>query len=364
MLHLPPPVHGSTMVGELIKESDLLRDAFHGRYINLTLSEKVNESGEISLKKLVRYAIVWFHLFGKLLHRKPDLCYYALTTTGSGFYKDVLLIVMLRLFGVKIVYHIHNRGIIDAGKNRINNLLYRFVFKHSRVILLSSHLYYDLKKYVPSEMVEICPNGIRDYYPKTTSLIPSGNKPFTILFLSNLMKEKGVFVLVDACSILNEIGYAFQCEFVGGEGDISEPELERYIYDRKLSDKVKYLGKRYGELKEMSFEQADVFVLPSRCDCFPLVVLEAMQHGLPVITAHEGGMPDMVDNGVTGFMISPYDNADALAKKLEFFILNPASKLEMGANGRVRYEQLFTLSIFERRMYNILSKSFTINKES
>ena len=85
MLHLPPPVHGSTIVGELMKESKVINDAFQGRYINLILSKNVQESGKTNLKKLLRFTVIWFHLLGKLIHRKPDLCYYALTTTGSGF---------------------------------------------------------------------------------------------------------------------------------------------------------------------------------------------------------------------------------------------------------------------------------------
>lgn len=361
MLHLPPPVHGSTMVGELIKDSNMLNDAFHGRFINLILSKKVSDSGKASMKKLVRYLLIWSNLLGKLIHRKPDLCYYALTTTGSGFYKDVLLIVLLRLFRVKIVYHIHNRGIIQASKNKINHLFYQFVFKNSRVILLSPYLYHDLEKYVSHDRVEICPNGIRNYQPDAAFLTLTEKGPFKILFLSNLIEDKGVYVLVESCSILKQKGYNFQCDFVGGAGDISGQELIDFIHQKGLMEHVKYLGKRYGKLKEVSFEQADVFVLPSRCDCFPLVVLEAMQHSLPVISTPEGGIRDMVDEGVTGFLISPYDDAEALAEKLEYFITNPLSRKQMGENGRIKYENNFTLSLFEQRMNSILSE--IINKK-
>lgn len=354
MLHLPPPVHGSTMVGELIKESFLLNESFHGRYINLILSQKVSESGKANIKKLGRYIIIWFRLLGKLIQRKPDLCYYALTTTGSGFYKDVLLIVLLRLFRVKTVYHIHNKGVIQGSKNRINHLFYQFVFKNSRVILLSPYLYYDIEGYVQRDQVDICPNGIKDCQPKAAYLPEPKEGPFKILFLSNLIKEKGVFVLVEACSILRDKGYHFECDFVGGEGDVSVKQFLAFVKALKLSEQVNYLGKRYGELKELAFEQADVFVLPSRYDCFPLVVLEAMQHNLPVITAFEGGMPDMVDDGNTGFLISRYDDVESLAEKLEYLIINPLSRKEMGKNGRIKYEHNFTLSIFERRMHNIL----------
>src|SRR5690554_1287333 len=356
MLHLPPPVHGSSLVGELVKESNLINDSFEGRYINLILSREVHESGKTNVKKLVRFTITWFHLLGKLIHRKPNLCYYALTTTGSGFRKDVLLVALLRLFRVKIVYHLHNKGVLIAKKKKINDLLYRFAFKNSSVIILSQFLYYDIKPYVPMSRVYNCPNGIKDFQPKTSFITPPINDSFRILFFSNLIKEKGVFVLIEACSILNKKGYTFQCDFVGGEGDVSAKQLTEFIENRGLTEQVKYLGKRYGKLKDMAFEQADVFVLPSRYDCFPLVVLEAMQHSLPVITAKEGGMPDMVEDGNTGFLISAYNDANSLAEKIEYLIVNPSQGKEMGINGRTKYEHQYTLPIFEQRLHNILSE--------
>ena len=356
MLHLPPPVHGSSIVGELVKESRVINGSFRGRYINLILSRKVNESGKASLKKTVRFAMIWFHLLGKLVHRKPHLCYYALTTTGAGFYKDVLLISLLRLFRVKIIYHIHNKGVILARKKRLNHVLYRVVFSNAHVILLSRHLYYDIETYVPEDRVYYCPNGIKDYQPSAALLTLPENRPFNILFFANLIAEKGVFVLVEACSILKDKGYSFQCDFVGGEGDVSEEQFNAFVRQKGLTEHVKYLGKRYGRLKEMSFEQADVFALPSRYDCFPLVILEAMQHSLPVISAYEGGMPDMVDEGSTGFLLPRYDDAEALAGRIELLMSDPALCKQMGGNGRVKYEKNFTLSVFEQRLLYILQE--------
>src|SRR5690606_14507710 len=118
---------------------------------------------------------------GKLIHRKPNLCYYALTTTGSGFLKDVLLISLLRLFRIKTVYHIHNKGILAARRKKINDLLYRFVFKNSSAIILSQHLYYDIEPYVPKSRVFNCPNGIKDYQPEISFLTLPNKVSFNIL---------------------------------------------------------------------------------------------------------------------------------------------------------------------------------------
>jgi len=354
MLHWPPPVHGSAVVGKQIMESKLINDAFRGKYINLILSRKVSDSGKTSPVKILRFVKVWINLLGTLLLHRPHICYYALTTNGLGFRKDVILIALLRLFRIKIVYHIHNRGIIKEKNNRMNDLFYRFVFENARVILLSKHLYYDIETYVPVSNVFYCPNGIADYQPGIGFLSPEKNSPFRILFLSNLMREKGIFILVEACVILQRKGYNFQCDFVGGEGDVKGSELAAFAKHRGLTTEVNYLGKRYGKLKEMVFEEADVFVLPSRCDCFPLVILEAMQHRLPVISFAEGGIPDMVDDGVTGYLLSRDEGASDIAGRIEHLMKNPWLRQEMGGNGRVKYENYFTCGVFERRLLSIL----------
>lgn len=322
----------------------------------MNMSHTVKETGKISIKKIFRFSIIWFHLLGKLIHHKPNLCYFALTTTGVGFKKDVLLIALLSFFRVKMIYHIHNKGIIYAKKKRLNHLLYQFVFLNRDVIILSKHLYYDVEAYVPQKNIYICHNGIKDYQPKIEFLSLPEIRPFNILFFSNLIKDKGVLVLIDACSLLKDNGFHFRCDFVGGEADVTEEQFNKYVFQKGLTGQVRYLGKRYGKLKEMAFEQADVFVLPSRYDCFPLVILEAMQHKLPVITANEGGMPDMVKDGYNGYLLSRYDDVPALAEKIEHLLLNPALRIEMGDNGRVKYEKRFTDKIFEKKLLDILKK--------
>lgn len=356
LLHLPPPVHGSSVVGEQVKVSRLINDAFRGIFINLMLSRKVKESRKIKTAKVVRFLNICLQLLGVLLRRKPHLCYFALTTTGAGFYKDVLIITLLRLFRVRIIYHIHNKGVARASMYWLNRRLYAFVFWKSYVILLSSYLYKDIEQFVFPGNVFYCPNGINDQLPVTRLTSATYNRPFSILFLSNLIREKGVFVLVDACSRLKERGYCFSCVFVGGEGDVSVKELTGYFREKGVTEEVKYCGKRYGDLKEMTFRDADVLVLPSCYDCFPLVILEAMQHSLPVVTAFEGGMPDMVDDGQTGYLIPRYDDVETLTNRLEQMIQNPSRLAEMGYNARMKYERHFTLPIFEHRLLMILQE--------
>jgi Glycosyltransferase len=280
----------------------------------------------------------------------------ALTTTGTAFYKDVLFIVLLRLFNIKRVYHLHNKGISLYQSQKLNYYLYRFVFNDADVILLSKYLRNDIQKFVTETHIHICPNGIASCAAEINyQHLKSGDPPIRILFLSNLIESKGVFVLLEACSILQKKGIPFQCVFIGGEGNVDASRFNEKVVLMGLSDRIVYRGIKYGEEKISAFAEADIFVFPTYYECFPLVLLEAMSASLPIVSTFEGGIPDIVEDGVTGFLV-PQKNAELLADKLELLILNPSLRKEMGCAGRKKYESQFTLEHFEKNLCTILQK--------
>lgn len=355
LLHLPPPVHGSSMVGQNIKESELINNSFKTRYINLLISRTVGESGKTNVSKIIRFFVSWVKLLFELIKGKPDLCYFALSATESAFYKDVLLVSLLKLFRVKKVFHLHNKGVKNQEFSKIDSLLYRFVFKNSDVILLSLYLYEDINTFVSKQQVYICPNGVESLLKSNKNHLDLASKPVKMLFLSNLIKSKGVFTLIEACRILQQNDYNFTCDFVGGEGDINAGQFEAEIEKKELANKVKYLGKKYGSDKDEIYRQSDIFVLPTFYpnECFPLVLLEAMQHSLPIISTIEGGIRDIVEDEVTGFLVEQNNPAE-LADKLATLIDNEAMRLEMGRAGYAKYKKEFTLQAFESRLQGIL----------
>src|ERR1035437_4542302 len=94
ILHFPPPVHGSSMIGQSIKNSKIINDTFDCRYINLLVSRTINETGKPSSLKVMRFMRVWFKVLAEIIKKKPDVCYLALTAKGAAFYKDVLLVAL------------------------------------------------------------------------------------------------------------------------------------------------------------------------------------------------------------------------------------------------------------------------------
>lgn len=352
---LPPPIHGSSMVSQWIKDSDLLNDEFDMDFVNLSTSRKVEEIQKgglwLNMKKAGRFVFAFLHVFWLLCTRRYDLCYLAITCHGKPFLKDFPFVMLCKMFRKKIVIHQHNKGM----SKDVDKWPYRWAlpkaYSNTKVMLLSNHLYEDVSRVVKKEQILICPNGI-PYVPFYMS--SSENKTPHILFLSNLIESKGVFFLLEACRILKEKGVDFICDFVGKESkDISKESFNIEVKKMRLEDRIIYHGPKYNEEKEYYWQQATIYTSPTFDDCFPLVIIEAMQHGLPVVTTNEGGIPDIVIDGETGY-ICERKNAQQLADKIELLLKSPNLRKKMGEAGRKRYEECFTSEIFENRLKECL----------
>lgn len=350
VLHYPPPIHGAAAVGLQIKESKVINSTFDCEYINLGTSKTIEEIGKRRLVKIFRYAGILAQLFRSIIFNRPDLCYFSMTAKCTPFYKDASLALLVKLFGIKVVYHFHNKGVATRQDKYWDDFLYRLTFKNTDVILLSKKLYPDIQKYVDKKRVYYCPNGIEDV--KVMQTARRDRNTVELLFLSNLMESKGVFILLESCKLLKQKEMAFHCTFVGATGDVCEHQFQSKLQELGLENYVSYVGKKFGKEKEELFAIADIFVHPTLNDCFPLVLLEAMQYALPIVSTPEGGIPDIVEEGITGYLI-PKKNIEILTNKLELLILNSELRTKMGSAGRKKYEKEFTLNVFELQLNKV-----------
>ena len=358
-MHYPPPIHGAAVIGGLIRESRLIREQFECRFINLSLSKEINEIGRHSFKKFVNYPVLLVKVFFIIVFFRPHLCYLTPYSYGKGFYKDFPIIFLCRFFGIKSVFHYHNKGIVRKQENWFDNCLYRFSFRKSHVILLSHFLKEDVIKYVGEDRIHYCANGIpfriepsRRGKDRKSSGDP-GQK-VSILFLSNLIRSKGVYDLLEACIILKRNGVNFICNIVGDRGDIDPDVFSQQVIEKGLGDYLIYKGRKDDIEKESEFEEADIFVHPSLDDCMPLVIIEAMQHSLPVVSTYVGAIPELVEDGRTGYLVNQGD-VSSLAEKLMILIEDPEKRKKLGEEGLDRYRKNYTLELFEKRFLELLS---------
>lgn len=353
LLHLPPPVHGSSVMGNYMISSSLIRRAMEIRHINLSSSREIRDVGRVGWLKFSMIVQTFVLLLKELQRFKPDSVYFALSTTGFGFFRDFILIMLVKAYRKPIIYHFHNKGISQFQKHRVYDRMYKMAFSKATAIVLSERLKADVAAYFEPSRIAVCSNGLPDYGIVPDQTAEHGEP--VILMISNLIETKGVYVLLDACRILKEEGLPFQCEIAGYEGDVTGKMLKERMSSMQLGDRVRYLGPVQGKEKWRLLQKATVFAFPTyyHRECFPLVLIEALQCGLPVVTTSEGGIADMISEGRNGF-ITDKKNPQDLADKIRKILQDNELRGRMSGFARQTYEDHYTLAHFEKSMHDIL----------
>lgn len=354
ILHMPPPVHGAAVVGKMIHDSRIINESAECRFINLATASGLEDIGKFRFNKISRFAALMKRIKAEIRSFAPDLIYITPNSAGAAFYKDWITVRMLKKTGIPVVAHFHNKGVSRNSGNALKRALYKSFFRNLNVILLSPRLLSDIERYADPARVHFCANGIKDCAAQPNER--TDNVPPRILFISNLIVNKGVFTLLDALKTVDDRGHDFRCDIAGAETfEIDRCRLDEEIKTRGLEDKVIYHGATYGADKERLLDNADMLVFPSMNEAFPLVCLEAMSHRLPVIATDEGGIPDIVVDNQTGFICRKQDSVQ-FADSIITLLSDSGLRSKMGTAGRERFEHNFTISAFERNLNDILHK--------
>jgi glycosyltransferase involved in cell wall biosynthesis len=153
-----------------------------------------------------------------------------------------------------------------------------------------------------------------------------------------------------------ERGIHFEAQFAGAwRPPISEDGFRARVQALGLGDRVALLGPVYGEAKTRLFAGADLFVLPTyhSHEALPLVVIEAMMHGLAVITTRVGGLSGIIADRTSGELIDP-TNVAQLASALERLLTDADLRARYGRAARQKYEADLTAQRFEERLREVL----------
>ncbi len=355
IVQLPPPVHGASIMNDNLINGDIVNKHFNLIVVNLQFLKSIDNISRFSVSKFFKAFGIGFEIIWKILTQKPDLVYLTFATKGFALFRDLGYAFLVKILGKRIVFHLHEKGIKSGSKkSRFKKLLYWKAFKNESVICISEKVVPEIED-VYKEAPYIVPNGIR-FYKHSGGKEKAGTESIPrILFLSNYMLNKGILTLIDAIEILKNKGYNLNARLVGGPIDFTKENLQKIIDGKKLSDCVHITGPLYNDDKISELENADIFVLPSKSEAFPLVILEAMQFSLPVVSTFEGGIPEMVADNETGFLVEP-DNTEELAEKIGILLDNKDLRTTMGKKGFERYKGNYTVEIFENNMIKTFDK--------
>jgi glycosyltransferase involved in cell wall biosynthesis len=196
-----------------------------------------------------------------------------------------------------------------------------------------------------SRRVDILPNCINldDFKPDTScgdirDSLGIARDAFVIGALGNLRPEKDFSTFLRAARVIHE-SVASAVFLIVGEGP-ERTNLERLVGQLNLSGTVHFLGERPDVANVLS--DVDVLVMSSITESFPNAILEGMAIGKPIVATNVGGVPDLVEEGCTGFLVPPHDPT-SIAERILRLWSNSTLRASMGEEGRNRVARKFTV---------------------
>ncbi len=330
----------------------------HGEYQNLEIqhirmdfSSEIEEIGKFSIKKVLKLLTLIAKIYYIAVREGSDYLYYPPAGPNKiPMLRDIAVLLSCKWLFKGTIFHFHAGGISTLYPQlpRVLQYFYRLAyFRPDLTIILSTFCPRDDLFLRSLRSVEI-PNSIPDHCGK---FIVRNNAYPRILYVSALFKSKGILDLLAAACLLRNAGHNFRIDVLG---DFNSNEFKKqcllFSVDNGLQDIVFFHGVKTGRQKWEFYEMADIFCFPSyyESESYPLVLLEAMQFGLPSVTTRWSGIQSIIEEDNTGFLVTS-QNPDELADKLALLLNDEKLRKCMGHRARECYELKYGLqSWFEQ----------------
>ena len=349
IVKIPPPITGVTTINKLLINSKVLREKFNIKTIGISYSNKIEDFGNVHFGKILKYFEYLTDILKSLRDNKIKLFYFPISIYGVAFFRDLIFILLIKVKKKKLVIHLHGKGIAErVARNRILKMIYKWAFKDTFIICLSELVAKDIEL-VYSPKPFILHNGIP---PVSYNFSQKNNKPVQLIFLSNLIRSKGIYDFINTFRFLDALD--IKGIIVGQDGDVKRSEIQQYCNELNLTNNIAILGPLYGKEKQQAIIGSDILVHPTLDDAWALVVLEAMNAAKPVIATFEGSLPEIIVNGETGFLVDK-NSPSQIANKVRLLYNSIEDRIKMGHAGYYRFLQNYTFELFEVRLANILS---------
>lgn len=352
----PPPHHGVSMAMQALLTSSML-ERFQILHVDLADRRGIEHVDKPDFHDVLLFTKQWLRLLALLLRQRPALVYLAVSQTTLGFLRDSLLLWPCHLLGARLVLHLHGANFRTWYEARgiLVRACVRLVLRRvARVVVLGESLRGIFAGLVAPEKIAVVANGIEWRRQVERHAMALKNRRRRVLYLGTLNHLKGVLVLMEAIPMVLHDRQDAEFVLAGPWSDQTDRrEVDEYLYRHGARDYVIFTGPISGEAKMALFESADVFVFPGvQQEGQPLVVLEAMASGLPVLFTDRGCLRETVVEGETGLEVRREDPVD-LAERLLWLLNHPEKMAKMGAKGRTRYEQLYTKERFVEAMVGV-----------
>jgi len=293
---------------------------------DLGLSFKYNFLRVFRLIKIIKtndYDVVHVHLF-------PADVFVA---TASLFLRNKLKFIFSE-------HNVYNR----RRSSKIFRLIDKFTYsRYDKVICVSEMVKDSLVKWLPevSRKTVVIKNAV-----PVGELVEKNSMIYDILFVGRLEKAKGVDILFKSiCLFKNDRKKELKVAIVG-DGSLRD-SLKSLSKDLGVEENVEFLGIRK-DIKGL-MQLSKIFVLPSRWEGLPMVILEAMALGMPVIATKVGGIPEVIEDGTDGILVEP-ENPEELAKAIEKLLGNEEFRKTISLNTYLKIKEEYSIEKYTEKL--------------
>lgn len=182
-----------------------------------------------------------------------------------------------------------------------------------------------------------------------------------LLYVGRLAAVKGLPILIDCLAALKASHPDIMLTVVGDGSD--RAELESMTARLGLKENVKFVGYQSQAEVRKHMEQTDVFVMSSFAEGLPVVLMEAMAAGVPVVASQIAGVSELVEEGVSGYLVPPGDPV-SLAERIKTLLADSQLRAKLGAAGRAKVEKDFNIHHEVTRLYSVMTAALQGKIES
>lgn len=334
------------------------RDYGIGDEYEVTFVESyVNGSKLVKLKK----ALGAYRIFRKALKKTDFDLVHIHSSFGPSFTRKMPFINMAFRKKIPIVNHIHGAEFEDFYPNASESkkrLIKKIYNRCNLFLVLSAEWKEKISTIVPENKIEIIENYCM--VPDISSVENSEN----ILFLGEIGERKGCF---DIPKILKQVENSVGEEskalkiVMGGNGDTEPIVSEAEIL--KLKADFSFPGWIRGRDKDRLIRESGIFLFPSYNEGMPMAVLEAMAYGLAVVTTNVGGIPKLIEDGVTGYICTPGD-IDIMSERITKLITNQELRNRIGQQAREFVSENYSFEAHINKIRDAYGKCLRNSKET
>jgi len=347
----PPPVDGQTLATERI--ASFLDGRFRVERLNTQApgEQRVRTDARPDFRRVFHYTRKRRELCSALASNDTaPVLWNSLSPTFLGHWRDMLLTLPAFAPG-QPVFAVMHRATFDRRFNSVATAMTAraIVQRMHGFVFLTRSLADQCAPWIPEHKRIIIPNTVDDEVLVSRKEVQSkiagakSRKTFRVLFVSNMLLEKGYLDVIRAAGILTRQGVNLQVHFAGGWTSASgEREFHDVVASERLVNHVIHHGGTLSrpDIKRLHLD-ADAFVLPSYhpTETLPKAILEALSAGTPVVASRQGGIPEMIDDGVEGFIVSarcPQEIADAIQRLMDY-----DRWIKMSKAARARFDEKY-----------------------